>query len=483
MIKTIRKKILSLRLWLSSTESRYAASRRNRRIQPRCERSKGTPGGGTTSTQIRRGRVDLGTVLDHRVPKLHWTVAGDEQSADRFGRYPIVSSDRNLPEIFWVDLRGVLRLLALSYSYSAQLERWGGSVTKLDELTSKLRNLLSSSNITWNPMTVWQVRGILGMALVISGEISGDLQSFREAVVIYRDLTRQIDSQSCPGLWFEVRVQLGIALQSLGDLSAGEDLLLKSVDAYRDALRAVDREKMPKEWGITQNNLCNALHSLGGHSIAQGNARLGHTRLIEARQACLEALSVRPKDSVPLLWATTQLNLTGVQIDLGRGSLARGDEDEAELERAVEMAREAEAAVDRAVAPVLWIGTQLNLASALGALGQVRGDAAPLREGLRNIEEVSRSFETTSTPLYQARAESVRAVILGYLAEHERNAGLLCGAVTAFAEASCAFATAGASFPAEANLYNAKISLQLLSEVYGPQELSWCRKQIPKRCM
>ena len=106
--------------------------------------------------------------------------------------------------------------------------------------------------------------------------------------------------------------------QEFGDNAA----LTEAIGLYRRAMTLVPRDSLPLDWAKTQNNLGIALATLGERES-------GTAQLEEAVAAYREALEELTRERVPLDWATTQNNL-GNALDkrsasgrAGRRSLRR----------------------------------------------------------------------------------------------------------------------------------------------------------------
>jgi tetratricopeptide (TPR) repeat protein len=111
---------------------------------------------------------------------------------------------------------------------------------------------------------------------------------------------------------------LGNALLGLGERQGGTQRLEAAVAAYRAALEERPRERVPLDWATTQNNLGNALATLGERENST-------TRLEAAVAAYRAALEEGTRERVPLQWAMTQVALGTALLSLGEreGGTAR----------------------------------------------------------------------------------------------------------------------------------------------------------------
>ena len=95
------------------------------------------------------------------------------------------------------------------------------------------------------------------------------------------------------------RTNFGVALGRLGERESDTRRLEEAVQVFRAALEERPRERVPLDWATTQSNLGAALMTLGARES-------GTVRLEPAVAAYREALEERTRERVPLDWATTQ---------------------------------------------------------------------------------------------------------------------------------------------------------------------------------
>jgi tetratricopeptide (TPR) repeat protein len=100
------------------------------------------------------------------------------------------------------------------------------------------------------------------------------------------------------------------ALYRQGDERGDNAALIGSIETWHLVLEHRPRDRVPLDWATTQNNLGNALERLGERE--SGTAHL--TEAVAAYRAALEEYT---RDRVPLGWAATQNNLGAALESLG----------------------------------------------------------------------------------------------------------------------------------------------------------------------
>jgi tetratricopeptide (TPR) repeat protein len=151
-----------------------------------------------------------------------------------------------------------------------------------------------------------------------------------------------------------------------GDNSA----LVEAISFYRQCLALTSRESAPLQWAMTHMNLGVALETLGERESGTG-------KLEEAVAAYREALKEWTRERVPLQWATTQMNL-GVALE----TLGERESGTGKLEEAVAAYREALKEWTRERVPLDWARTQMNLGTALETLGERESGTGKLEEAV-----------------------------------------------------------------------------------------------------
>jgi tetratricopeptide (TPR) repeat protein len=162
------------------------------------------------------------------------------------------------------------------------------------------------------------------------------------------------------------------ALYQQGDENGDNASLLLGIERYQSLLRRKPRDRVPLDWATTQNNLGTALQTLGGRES-------GTARLEQAVAAYRAALEERTRERVPLHWATTQNNFGNALSKLGGRESGT-----ARLEQAVAAYRASLEERTRERVPLQWAMTQTNLGNALATLGERESSAARLEEAVQS---------------------------------------------------------------------------------------------------
>ena len=210
---------------------------------------------------------------------------------------------------------------------------------------------------------------------------------FDEAAVLYEEAARLLPDDDEEQRWSDLIEAAGMWLdegQDFGNNAA----LQRSIDVYGQALELRPRDRVPLDWATTQNNLGNALQTLGSRES-------GTERLELAVQAFKAALEEFMRDRVPLQWATTQNNLGNALQTLG--SRESGTE---RLELAVQAFKAALEEWTRDRVPLDWAMTQNNLGNALQTLGARESGTESLERAVQSLQTPpSRKGHATAYPL------------------------------------------------------------------------------------
>jgi tetratricopeptide (TPR) repeat protein len=199
--------------------------------------------------------------------------------------------------------------------------------------------------------------------------------------------------------------------------------LLQAIGVYRSALTLVPRELVPLQWARTQTNLGRALLRLGARED-------GTARLEEAVAACREALKELTHELMPLQWARTHTNLGNALLRLGER-----EDGTARLEEAVAAFREALKEYMRELVPLQWAMTQTNLGTVLSALGSWESGTARLEEAVTVYHEALKVETRERVPLEWALTQNNLGNALFRLGERESGTARLKDAVAAYCEA------------------------------------------------
>ncbi|WP_238547778.1 tetratricopeptide repeat protein [Meridianimarinicoccus roseus] len=213
---------------------------------------------------------------------------------------------------------------------------------------------------------------------------------------------------------------LGLALQTLGEREAGTDRLEQAVTAYHAALEEFPRDSVPLDWAMTQMNLGNALQTLGKREA-------GTDRLEQAVTAYRAALEEWTRDRVPLDWAMTQNNLGNALLNLGKR--AAGTD---RLEAAVTAYRAALEVRTRDSNPLDWATKQMNLGNALTTLGEREAGTDRLEEAVAAYRAALEERTRDRVPLQWAMTQMNLGNALTTLGRREAGTDRLEEAVTAY---------------------------------------------------
>jgi tetratricopeptide (TPR) repeat protein len=182
----------------------------------------------------------------------------------------------------------------------------------------------------------------LAMVQWMQGERERDPARIETAVSKLRAIAAAF--ADAPAHWSHLHDTLGNALMALGQTEP-------AIAAYRAAL---DGHQIATERGRSLNNLGTAFAELGRHA--------------EAGRAYREALSLQPRDAVPLAWARTQHNLATTLLREGLGSAQPAIVGK-RITQAIKAFDAARDVRHRLRSRFDWAVTTANLASATVSLG------------------------------------------------------------------------------------------------------------------
>jgi tetratricopeptide (TPR) repeat protein len=213
------------------------------------------------------------------------------------------------------------------------------------------------------------------------------------------------------------------ALYRQGEEFGDNAALVDAISRYRALLDRRPREHVPLDWATTQNNLGVALFGLGERES-------GTARLEEAVAAYREALKEHTRERVPLDWAMTQNNLGTALRALGERE--RGT---AHLEAAVSAYRAALQERTRERVPLDWGVTQNNLGNALLRLGERESGTESLEEAVAAYRAALEECTRERVPFLWAATQNNLGNALTRLGERESGTAHLEQAVAALREA------------------------------------------------
>ena len=236
---------------------------------------------------------------DRMVPKLYF--ASPNSSSIYCERYPL-KEDLTLSRVLEEDLAKLLRLMIGSRAAEFEAQRGQFVADQLGRFIKQARTLLSGDENRngWNAVDRAEIRVILGYALTVYGEQTGEWQALNESLTIYTDALKEFTRERNPSEWAKTQGNLGNALLVLGEHELGTERLERAVTAYREALKEFTLfERAPLDWALTQNNLGVLLPHLGERES-------GTEQLEQAVATFGEALGESNRESVPLQWAMTE---------------------------------------------------------------------------------------------------------------------------------------------------------------------------------
>ena len=184
-------------------------------------------------------------------------------------------------------------------------------VPAMKKVASQLEPLLAKKNTGFSSDTRGALLFNYALVQLTLGEQTGNNDDLTKAIVVYRELLKEITRERVPLQWAATQNNLGAALSTLGERESGTEKLEAAVAACREALKEYTRERVPLDWARTQNNLGAALSTLGKRET-------GTERLEEAVTVFREVLKEWTREGVPSLqWAAMLSNLAATLTTLG----------------------------------------------------------------------------------------------------------------------------------------------------------------------
>jgi tetratricopeptide (TPR) repeat protein len=210
------------------------------------------------------------------------------------------------------------------------------------------------------------------------------------------------------------------ALYRQGDEFGDNAALVSAIAREKRLLELKPRERVPLDWATAQVNLGVALASLGERESGTG-------KLEEAVAAYREALKERTRERVPIDWARTQANLGTALETLGERESGTG-----KLEEAVAAYREALKELTRERVPLDWAKAQIGLGKALFRLGERESGTGKLEEAVAAYREALRKYTRARVPLDWATTQNNLGEALQTLGARESGTTRLVEAVAAY---------------------------------------------------
>jgi tetratricopeptide (TPR) repeat protein len=416
------------------------------------------------------------------------TAAGPGRRMHQF--VPETGQEFRLPGIFWTDLSKVLQLLVLSSSSQFQARSGRPVATELMPFVAQVRTLVNPprARAEWPPNVRNSVRVILADALWRLWTETGNRDQLTEAIAIYEDVLAQVDKRLEPQRWAAIQRSLGATYTELGGVADGTAEYGKAVAALEAAAHVYEGKAGGEDWASIQHNLATTELSIAERSqpaaaaplidraIARYTSVIGSARARgdtrgwasaqndralafktraeragDARQARADydraaagyrlALRVHRVETVPQLYAATEVNL-GVSL-LDAGTLAR---DKALVEQSIPAFKDALRVYTPTSFPADWAEATNSLGNALATLGELTSSPRLLRQARDQFDNVHRLHPRAKFPHEWAMVENNRGSVLWALSKVKRDRQMLIEAAQAFDAARLAFAGTGDSF-------------------------------------
>jgi tetratricopeptide (TPR) repeat protein len=233
-------------------------------------------------------------------------------------------------------------------------------------------------------------------------------------------LIKNLPASMGPGVRGLLLVSYANAEAAIGNQSGDSWAFIRSIKAYRAALKTWTRESVPFMWARTQLKLGMALMQLGFRES-------GTARSLEAIAAFRAALEVFTRKQYPLYWAMTQCNLGSSLYAHGYREIST-----ARLEESVVAFRAALDVFTQKRNPHQWAITQCNLSNTLTTLGFQEHNTALLQESMTACDEALEVFTRDDDPLLWAATQCERGAALRALGTLENSTERLEEAGKAF---------------------------------------------------
>lgn len=194
-----------------------------------------------------------------------------------------------------------------------------------------------------------QVRAELGETLCAAGQRFSDERLVERAIGTLSVLAAGLDPAYEPLSWARTCTLRGRALVVLGELTGEVGQILEAVTQITDVLDVLNRDHSPLDWATSQLELAHALESLG--QATEGDAL---TRAVSAYDRALMVLKRRPTVRLRAAAAVNRALCIAHRAELSDDAHAL---DEAEANFRIELA-----SADPRIDPVWWAVCQMALA-------------------------------------------------------------------------------------------------------------------------
>lgn len=225
-----------------------------------------------------------------------------------------------------------------------------------------------------HPLQWAQTQANLGNFAMNTFDATGDPARLHEAEASFERALGVLSRADQPWDW---------AAATAGQALAQRELARRSFDAIGMREAATRLEEAALAFGSigAQLDRGRALHNLGYALIELAEIENNHVRLAQAERAFLAAAADRPRDRVPLQWASSRHGFADAMFRRGVR-----EENDAHLAAAASSYQEALGVWTPAHSPDDWAAATLDRASALIILASRRGDHAALDEIERELQ-------------------------------------------------------------------------------------------------
>lgn len=247
------------------------------------------------------------------------------------------------------------------------------------------------------PLEWAQTQNHYGNILAAQGQQFGDPALYQRAIAACQRALEVLSQKDTPGDWAMTQYNLGTAFQAVGRQETDSKSLKQAVDAYTNALLVWTRDETPEEWARTMHQLGNTFHTHG--LLLKGN-----TTLQKSVVAYKNALRVFNADDHALELAATHMNCGAVLHHL-----AESEENADRLEEAIKSYETGLLVCMEQQLPIhLAVLGKVNIATARGALADLRKDARMADEAADEFDVILEAFRGSFQPLCIKHCEAQR---------------------------------------------------------------------------
>jgi tetratricopeptide (TPR) repeat protein len=269
--------------------------------------------------------------------------------------------------------------------------------TLLDPAREAFERELTDTYRQTSPLGWSQTQNHLGNILAAQGQQFRDEALYRKAMAAFNSALEVLSQEQTPSDWATTHCNLGTTAQVVGRQENDSKLLKQAVDAYTNALLVWTREENPENWARTMHQLGNTFH-------AHGLLLKGNTTLQKSAVAYKNALKVFNADDHALELAATHMNC-GAALH----HLAESEENADRLEEAIRSYETGLLVCMEQQLPIhLAVLGRVNIATARGALAELKKDARIADETADEFEVILEAFRGSFQPLCIKHCEAQR---------------------------------------------------------------------------